>query len=292
MNLSHWRCGRFVLDLNEPKIMGVLNCTPDSFSDGGLYVDIEQALPRVEQMISEGVDIIDIGAESTRPGSNAISATEEIQRLAPLVKILVADGRKPISIDTKKTIVMREMLALGVDMINDVHGFEDPGAIELLSKYHNVALCIMHMRGMPENMQHNTDYQDVVAEVDYYLQQRVAACLAAGIDSERIILDPGFGFGKTPQQNMRLVRECEKLKHKKYPVLLGVSRKSTIGYYLKNNPVNDRLIGSVTLAVLSTWFGANIVRVHDIKETRDALRIASVLKREEEGRDRSRLSAG
>ncbi|MDO4643421.1 MAG: dihydropteroate synthase [Cardiobacteriaceae bacterium] len=258
--------------------MGVLNCTPDSFSDGGHYLSPEVAITRAQQMIAEGVDIIDIGAESTRPGADEVPVEEEITRLTPIVRTLVADSRCPISIDTKKTAVMRAMLELGVDMINDVHGFEDDGALSLLADYPQVALCIMHMRGMPNNMQQFTDYNDVVSEVDMYLQNRVSACLDAGISAERIVLDPGFGFGKTPAQNMSLVRACQQFKHDQFPVLLGVSRKSTIGYYLDNAPVSERLYGSITLVALAVWQGADIVRVHDVKATRDVLRLTAALR--------------
>ena len=272
------RCGRYALDLSRTNLMGVLNCTPDSFSDGGRYLDPATALVRARQMRAEGADIIDIGAESTRPGAQEVPAEEEIARLTPIVRALVADGQCPISIDTKKTAVMAAMLELGVDLINDVRGLEDDGALALLARYPHVAICLMHMRGMPDTMQDNTDYADVVAEVDAYLQARVAACLEAGIAAERLILDPGFCFGKTPAQNMALVRECRRFKHGRYPVLLGVSRKSTIGHYLGDAPVGERLHGSVTLAALAAWQGADIVRVHDVAATRDALRITTALR--------------
>ena len=272
------RCGRFTLDLSHTNLMGVLNSTPDSFSDGGAWLDPERALAHARQMIADGADIIDIGAESTRPGAREVPAEEEIARLTPIVQALVADGTRPVSIDTKKTAVMAAMLELGVDLINDVHGLEDDGALELLARYPDVAICLMHMRGMPDTMQDNTDYADVVTEVDSYLQARVAACIEAGIAADRLILDPGFGFGKTPAQNMALVRECRRFKHDRYPVLLGVSRKSTIGHYLHDAPVGERLHGSVTLATLAAWQGADIVRVHDVAATRDALRITAALR--------------
>ena len=272
------RCGRFTLDLSHTNLMGVLNSTPDSFSDGGAWLDPTRALAHARQMIADGADIIDIGAESTRPGAREVPAEEEIARLTPIVQALVADGACPVSIDTKKTAVMAAMLELGVDLINDVHGLEDDGALELLARYPDVAICLMHMRGMPDTMQDNTDYADVVAEVDSYLQARVAACIEAGIAADRLILDPGFGFGKTPAQNMALVRECRRFKHDRYPLLLGVSRKSTIGHYLHNAPVGERLHGSVTLAALAAWQGADIVRVHDVAATRDALRITAALR--------------
>ena len=272
------RCGRYALDLSRTNLMGVLNCTPDSFSDGGRYLDPATALARARQMRAEGADIIDIGAESTRPGAQEVPAEEEIARLTPIVRALVADRQCPISIDTKKTAVMAAMLELGVDLINDVHGLEDDGALALLARYPHVAICLMHMRGMPDTMQQHTDYADVVSEVDAYLQARVAACLDAGISAERLILDPGFGFGKTPAQNMALIRDCRRFSHERYPVLIGVSRKSTIGHYLDSAPVDARLYGSISLAALAAWQGAAIIRAHDIAATRDALRIANALR--------------
>ena len=272
------RCGRYALDLSRTNLMGVLNCTPDSFSDGGRYLDPATALARARQMRAEGADIIDIGAESTRPGAQEVPAEEEIVRLTPIVRALVADGQCPLSIDTKKTAVMAAMLELGVDLINDVHGLEDDGALALLARYPHVAICLMHMRGMPDTMQQHTDYADVVSEVDAYLQARVAACLDAGISAERLILDPGFGFGKTPAQNMALIRDCRRFSHERYPVLIGVSRKSTIGHYLDSAPVDARLYGSISLATLAAWQGAAIIRAHDIAATRDALRIANALR--------------
>ena len=272
------RCGRYALDLSRTNLMGVLNCTPDSFSDGGRYLDPATALARARQMRAEGADIIDIGAESTRPGAQEVPAEEEIVRLTPIVRALVADGQCPISIDTKKTAVMAAMLELGVDLINDVRGLEDDGALALLARYPYVAICLMHMRGMPDTMQQHTDYADVVSEVDAYLQARVAACLDAGISAERLILDPGFGFGKTPAQNMALIRDCRRFSHERYPVLIGVSRKSTIGHYLDSAPVDARLYGSISLAALAAWQGAAIIRAHDIAATRDALRIANALR--------------
>lgn len=272
-----WQCGRFVLNLQEPKIMGVLNCTPDSFSDGGKFIHADDALRQAEKMIAEGADIIDVGAESTRPGAAAVPVEEEIRRLTPVVKALVADARVPISIDSKNTATMRAMLELGADIINDVHGLEDAGAVQAVADSH-CGLCIMHMRGMPANMQDNTYYEDVVDEINRYLEQRVAACLAAGIEAQRISIDPGFCFGKTPAQNMTLIKHGAEFLAGRYPLLIGVSRKSTIGYYLDNRPVAERLIGSVTLGALSAWLGADIVRVHDVKETADALKILLALK--------------
>lgn len=274
-----WQCGRFTLDLREPKIMGVLNCTPDSFSDGGKFIEPGAAIARAHELVAQGADIIDVGAESTRPGSLAISSEEEIARLMPIVSALVKELNVPISIDTKKTATMRAMLELGADIINDVNGLQDDGAIEAV-RDSDCGVCLMHMRGMPENMQQQTEYQNVVSEVNDFLQSRTQICLQHGIAQERIALDPGFGFGKTPEQNMDLVRNINIFAQQRYPVLLGVSRKSTVGYLLGNVPVEARLTGSVVLAVLGALSGANILRVHDVPETRDALKIVSAFQKQ------------
>lgn len=271
------QCGRFQLDLSSSKIMGVLNCTPDSFSDGGKFVQIDAALTHAETMIAEGADIIDIGAESTRPGAAPISAEEEISRLTPVVSALVADGRKPISIDTRHTKTMQAMLDLGVDMINDISALEAEGAIDAV-KQSSVAICLMHMRGIPQTMQNHTLYDNVVTEVTQYLARRAELCREAGIEANRIVLDPGFGFAKTPEQNMALIAQIKAFLNLSYPVLIGVSRKSTIGHYLDNRAVEDRVIGSVVLAALGAYKGAQIVRVHDIKATKDALLMVEALK--------------
>lgn len=271
------QCGRFQLDLSSSKIMGVLNCTPDSFSDGGKFVQIDAALTHAETMIAEGADIIDIGAESTRPGAAPISAEEEISRLTPVVSALVADGRKPISIDTRHTKTMQAMLDLGVDMINDISALEAEGAIDAV-KQSSVAICLMHMRGIPQTMQNHTLYDNVVTEVAQYLARRAELCREAGIEANRIVLDPGFGFAKTPEQNMALIAQIKAFLNLSYPVLIGVSRKSTIGHYLDNRAVEDRVIGSVVLAALGAYKGAQIVRVHDIKATKDALLMVEALK--------------
>lgn len=277
MDVRRLQIGRFRLDMDSAKIMGVLNCTPDSFSDGGKFLTVDKALAHAETMINEGVDIIDIGAESTRPGAAEVSAKEEIARLTPIVRALVADGRKPISIDTRHSDTMRAMLALGVDMINDVNALEDEGAIDVLAKS-QAAVCLMHMRGIPQTMQSHTQYSDVVEEVSQYLQARVQACLAAGIQSERIVIDPGFGFAKTPQQNMTLIAQLKRLLSIGLPVLIGVSRKSTIGHYLGGRAVEDRVVGSVVLAALGAYEGAHILRVHDVQATKDALVMVEAIK--------------
>lgn len=271
-----WQCGRYTLNLDTPKIMGVLNCTPDSFSDGGRYRGVENAIARAHEMVAEGADMIDVGAESTRPGSYAVDAEEEIARLTPVVSKLVRELRVPVSVDTKKAPTMRAMLELGADIINDVHALEDRGALAAVRES-RCGICLMHMRGMPENMQDNTEYGDVLAEVDGYLGARLAACLEQGIDAQRIVLDPGFGFGKTPAQNMMLVKHLPYFSRHGQPLLLGVSRKSTIGHILDGAPVDKRMTGSVVLGVLGAQAGAHILRVHDVAETRQALQILAAL---------------
>lgn len=274
---ENWQCGRFSLDLSETKIMGVLNCTPDSFSDGGNFLCPNNALRQAEKMIEEGVDIIDVGAESTRPGAIAIPVEEEIRRLTPVVTALVKEAARPISIDTKNAITMRVMLDIGADMINDVHGLEDKKAIATVANSH-CGICVMHMRGMPINMQNNTEYTDLISEIEQYLQGRIEECLQAGIDENRLIIDPGFGFGKTPEQNMMLVKHANEFIKGAYPILIGASRKSTIGYYLGGREINDRIVGSVTVAAIAAYLGTHIVRVHDVKETKDALLMIKALK--------------
>lgn len=271
-----WQCGRYALDLDKPRIMGVLNCTPDSFSDGGKFLDPRTAIRRAREMVAQGADIIDVGAESTRPGAQAISSEEEIARLTPVVRALVQELNVPISIDSKKAATMRAMLALGADIINDVHALEDEGALEAV-RHSTCGICLMHMRGMPENMQDNTEYADVLGEVENYLTMRVELCLAAGIDAGRLALDPGFGFGKNATQNLQLVKHAARFSLKRYPVLLGVSRKSTVGQILGNVPVGERVTGSVVLAVLGVLSGVDIVRVHDVREMREALSVVGAV---------------
>lgn len=270
------QCGRYTIELATSKIMGVLNCTPDSFSDGGKYQNLKNAVKRAEEMVMEGADIIDIGAESTRPNAQALSVEEEIARLSPIVKTLIKEINIPISIDTRNTKTMQAMLDLGVDMINDVRGFEDQDAFATVAPY-TCALCIMHMRGTPQTMQQQTKYQNITQEVRDYLDQRVKKAQTHQIAKNRILLDIGFGFAKTPAQNMRLIAHLKSMQDLDLPLLIGVSRKSTIGHYLNDRPVDGRLIGSVVLAALACYEGAKIIRAHDIKETKDALNITEAL---------------
>jgi dihydropteroate synthase len=261
-------CAGQVLDLSQPRIMGVLNITPDSFSDGGAWLSVENAVAHARQMADAGADIIDIGGESTRPGSAPVSAGEELQRVIPVIEALRAGIDVPVSIDTQKPAVMRAAVAAGAGMINDVNALQADGAIETAASL-GVPVCLMHMQGIPETMQETPDYQDVVAEVVSFLGARAAACEAAGIARGQIVLDPGFGFGKTVGHNLSLLRRLDALVALGYPVLVGLSRKSLIGKVL-GLPVDKRLYPSIALAVLAVWQGASIVRCHDVRQTREA----------------------
>ncbi len=261
-------CAGRVLDLSQPRIMGVLNITPDSFSDGGAWLSVENAVAHARQMADVGADIIDVGGESTRPGSAPVSAGEELQRVVPVIEALRAGIDVPVSIDTQKPAVMRAAVAAGAGMINDVNALLADGAIETAAAL-GVPVCLMHMQGVPETMQDEPGYRDVVAEVISFLGARAAACEAAGIAPGQIVLDPGFGFGKTVGHNLSLLRRLDALVALGYPVLVGLSRKSLIGKVL-GLPVDKRLYPSVALAVLAVWQGASIVRCHDVRQTREA----------------------
>ncbi len=258
-------------DLNRPLVMGILNITPDSFSDGGQYLDFNAALKRAEKMIEEGADIIDIGGESTRPGSDTVSADEELKRITPIIKTLKKNSNIVISVDTYKPKVMEQVIDMGVAMINDVFALQQQGAIDIIKKS-NVGLCLMHMQGTPKTMQLNPTYQDVVNEVKSFLDERTNSLIAEGIDSERIILDPGFGFGKTFEHNITLLQNLESFQSLKFPLLVGLSRKSFIRKILSGDH-DDHLSGSISAAILSILKGAKIVRVHDVKETQSAIKI-------------------
>jgi dihydropteroate synthase len=269
---QYLQCGRFgfVLDARA-LVMGILNTTPDSFSDGGRFQSLEFAVSRAEEMVSEGVDMIDIGGESSRPGAPAVSLEQELSRVMPVLYAL-QDMGKPLSVDTYKPVVMREAILAGADMINDINGFRAPGAVEAVVDS-DCALCVMHMQGSPQNMQQNPVYGDVVAEVTAFLRERVDVLLAAGIERERICVDPGFGFGKTVEHNYALLRNIGKMQHELgLPVLAGLSRKSMIGA-VTGKPVEQRLAGNLGGALAAIAHGARIVRVHDVVETVDAVKV-------------------
>ncbi|HFC6798774.1 TPA: dihydropteroate synthase [Neisseria meningitidis] len=269
-----WQAGRFEIGLDKPKIMGIVNLTPDSFSDGGAYSQNAQtALAHAERLLKEGADILDIGGESTRPGADYVSPEEEWARVEPVL-VEVAGWGVPVSLDTRRTVVMEKALALGgIDIINDVAALTDEGAVELLARQTDMGICLMHMQGLPETMQINPKYQDVVGEVARYLKARAAECIAAGIAPQRITLDPGFGFGKTLQHNIALMRHLPELMAETgFPLLIGVSRKRMIGELTGETDAAARVHGSVAAALASVARGAQIVRVHDVKATADALK--------------------
>lgn len=271
---NYFQCGRYRLPLQgdvRPLVMGILNATPDSFSDGGQFHVLEFALSRARQMIAEGVDIIDIGGETTRPGAKMLPLEDELQRVMPLVHAL-RDCGKPLSIDTYKPQVMREVLAAGADMINDVNGFRAAGAIDAV-KDSNCGLCVMHMQNRPQDMQINPQYTNVVDEVVCFLQERFQALRAAGIVRSRLCIDPGFGFGKTLPDNLALLKNLRSIqKTLDLPVLAGISRKSMVGA-ITGQPVERRLAGSLAAALVAVANGARIVRVHDVAETIDAIAV-------------------
>ena len=264
------QCGTYRLILDRPLIMGVVNVTPDSFSDGGHYLRLDAAVDHARRLIDEGADLLDIGGESTRPGAAAVSLDEERRRVLPVLQALVSAG-VPLSVDTQKPELMREAVAAGAAMINDVNGFEAADALAAVSAG-NSAICIMHKQGSPQTMQQAPRYGDVVFEVNGYLQTRIAAAEAAGIARQRIVIDPGFGFGKTLEHNLGLLRDLERVAAGGVPVLAGLSRKSMIGA-LTGREVGDRIFGSVAAALIAAQRGAAILRVHDVAATRDALAV-------------------
>lgn len=263
-------CGRFELDLGTPKVMGIVNITPDSFSDGGAHADTDSGIAHAQRLIAEGAHILDIGGESTRPGAAEVSEADEIKRILPVIEALRETG-VPLSIDTAKPAVMRAALDAGADMINDIHGFRLPGALEAVAAS-NCGLCAMHMQGEPRTMQQAPVYEDVVSEVKSFLRVQAQRLLDGGVARARITLDPGFGFGKTVEQNYRLLRELGSLHDLGFALLIGVSRKSMLGA-VTGKPVNDRVSASVAAALAAVARGAQIIRVHDVAASVDALKI-------------------
>lgn len=259
------------------QVMGILNVTPDSFSDGGQFHARDAALQRVEAMLAQGVDIVDIGGESTRPGAAAVTLAEELARVVPVISAIRERFDVPISVDTSKPEVMQAAVAAGADMINDVRALQEPGALAVCAGL-SVPICLMHMQGQPRTMQHNPQYTDVVAEISQFFAERIQACVAAGIQRERLILDPGFGFGKTLQHNVDLLAKLDTFLTFNLPLLVGISRKSMIGALLNDRPVDGRLHGSVAAAVIAAMKGASIVRVHDVAATVDAIKIVNAVR--------------
>lgn len=263
------------LDLSRPVVMGILNLTPDSFSDGGRYNRHDAALRQAEQMLADGAVIIDIGGESTRPGAAAVPAQEELARVVPVIEALRRQFDCVISIDTSKAAVMSAAVQAGADIINDVCALLAPGALDVAVSA-QVPVCLMHMQGAPRSMQQAPQYQDVVAEVKQFLLERAHACEQAGIDKQQIILDPGFGFGKSLTHNYVLLQQLQQFADCGYPLLAGMSRKSMIGQLL-NIPLNERLAASVACATIAALQGARIIRVHDVKETVQAVRVVTAM---------------
>lgn len=270
------RCGRHTLDLSQPRVMGILNVTPDSFSDGGQFIGLSLALEHAQLMIEQGAGMIDVGGESTRPGAADVSEEEEIRRVIPIIEALVARTCVPISIDTSKPGVMSAAVAAGASMINDVRALREPGALEAAAQT-DAAVCLMHMQGQPRTMQHEPHYDDVVGEVTAFLEQRVAACEAAGIGRDRLVLDAGIGFGKRLEHNLALLAHLPLLGRSGLPLLVGVSRKSMFQALL-GRPVEQRLAGGLAVATAAVLSGAAILRVHDVAETIDAVKVAQALR--------------
>ena len=256
--------------------MGVINVTPDSFSDGGYFDTTEKAIEQARRLIQEGADILDIGGESTRPGSRSVGVDEELLRVMPVIEFALSMDI-PVSVDTSKPEVMRATIDAGVDLVNDINALRAPGALDVVADS-AVMICLMHMQGKPETMQHNPQYSDVVAEVISFLEQRVAAAVSTGIEQKRIIIDPGFGFGKAFEHNLMLLRWLDRLVSMNFPVLAGLSRKSMLGT-ITGNTVNDRVHASVAAALLAVGQGARIIRVHDVKATRDAFSVFAAVNR-------------
>jgi dihydropteroate synthase len=269
-------CAGKPIDLSSAQVMGILNLTPDSFSDGGRFLVADAALAHARQMVAEGAAIIDIGGESTRPGAAAVSEQQELDRVIPLIEVLAGEIDRPISIDTSKPAVMREAVTAGAGLINDVMALRAPGALETAARL-QVPVCLMHMQGEPRSMQSSPHYQNVVAEVAAFLRQRMAACEQAGIAAGQILLDPGFGFGKTLEHNLALLKGLPALAGLGAPLLVGISRKSMIGALLDDAPVGQRLYGSLAAAVMAVANGARVIRSHDVRATVDALRVASAV---------------
>ncbi len=264
------------LILDHPHVMGILNTTPDSFSDGGSYTSLDNAIARAKQMIEAGVSIIDIGGESTRPGAPEVTLEEELRRVIPIIKAIREFNQDIwISVDTSKSEVMRQSVEAGADLINDVRSLTEPGALEIAAKA-NVPVCIMHMKGQPKTMQNNPEYDNVQDEVETFLLEKLEACEKAGISRENVILDPGFGFGKSIEHNYHLLANLEKLHRFGLPILAGMSRKSMVFKLLDKKPA-DCMVASVACATIAAMKGAQIIRVHDVEETLEAMKIINTM---------------
>lgn len=264
-----------VLGLSTPCVMGVLNVTPDSFSDGGHFQTVDQAIKQAKLMVRDGAAIIDVGGESTRPGADSVSIAEELHRVIPIIQALKNHLDVKVSVDTSKPEVMRAAVDVGVDLINDVRALQEPGALEVVAEL-DVPVCLMHMLGQPRSMQENPQYDDVVFDVISFLKQRIDAAMGAGIDASKLLVDPGFGFGKALSHNLALLKNLHQFKELQLPLLVGMSRKRMIGEILDVD-VDQRVTGSVAAAVIASMNGADILRVHDVKPTVEALKIVSAV---------------
>jgi dihydropteroate synthase len=268
-------CGKYRLDLARPHVMGIVNVTPDSFSDGGKYAATDKAVAHALRLVVDGADILDIGGESTRPGATPVPLDEELQRVIPVIEQLAGQVNVPISIDTYKPAVMRAAISAGADIVNDVLALTEPGALDVVATS-NAGICLMHVQGTLQTMQHDPQYDDVVKEVDAFLEARLLAAEAAGIAPERILLDPGFGFGKRTAHNVTLLQHLDILARHGRPLLVGLSRKSILGQ-LVGTDVDQRLYASLAASVISVMKGAKIVRVHDVKPTVEALKVVAAV---------------
>jgi dihydropteroate synthase len=270
-----WRCRQRAIDLSRPVVLGILNVTPDSFSDGGRFAEVDAALKRARQIVAEGAAIIDVGGQSTRPGASAVEEAVEIARVLPVIEAIAASYDVAISIDSSKPAVMAAAVAAGACIINDVYALRAPGARAVAAETH-AGVCLMHMRGEPRTMQESPHYNDVVAEVSEFLLREQQACVDAGVAIECIAFDPGFGFGKSLEHNLTLLKELPRFAALNAPLLVGVSRKNVIGKIL-GKAVNDRLYGGLGLAALAVMSGARIIRTHDVGPTLDAIRTVSAV---------------
>ena len=273
------KSGTKTLDLSTPVIMGILNATPDSFSDGGQFDTYEKAIQQTDKMIVDGAKIIDIGGESTRPGASPVTLEEELKRVIPVIKH-VSEHDVWISVDTTKAEVMRQAVAAGANLINDVRALQDPGALEAAAEL-GVPVCLMHMQGIPRDMQKNPQYNDVIEDICQFFEQRIDACLKAGIKKENIILDPGFGFGKSLEHNLQILANQKAFHRFGLPVLIGLSRKSMFDKLHQGRKADERLASSLAGALISVQKQAHIVRVHDVVETADALKVLSAMQQYE-----------
>lgn len=272
---SIFHCGQFTLHFNRPHIMGIVNVTPDSFSDGGRFLAKDHAIHHALQLVNDGADILDIGGESTRPGATPVSLDEELSRVIPVIEALVSQVNVPISIDTYKPQVMTAAINAGASLINDVRGMQEPGALEVLSNS-NAGVCVMHMQGTPQTMQLAPHYDDVVEEVAAFLTSRLHALKAAGVNASRVLLDPGFGFGKRREDNVQLLKHLLRLTDIGAPLLVGLSRKSILGA-IAGNDLSQKAHAGIAASVVAVLNGARVVRVHDVKATRDAFAVVNAI---------------